>query len=309
MKINWSKIVIGLADVALASYLVVAFTSMNSPEGSGVVCKRVNVSIADGESNGFINADEVRKRLEKAGIYPLGKHVEDIDTRQIEERLRRSAFVKTAECYKTQDGQVHISITQRLPVIRIKAENGDDYYIDDKSSIMPNSSYTSDLIIATGHINRTFATTYIAQMGKTLMANDFWRNLVEQIHVLPDNAIEIVPRIGDHIVYLGRLPENSDKQEREQAIDEFMTTKMTRLEKFYRYGLSHAGWNKYAVINIEFDNQIICKRRSAIPTAATEEFKDAVAAAPSTTAADAEQAPPTTQQQENNTSKQNKKTS
>jgi cell division protein FtsQ len=36
---------------------------------------------------------------------------------------------------------------------------------------------------------------------------------------------------------------------------------MDRLEKFYKYGLSQAGWNKYYYINLEFDNQIICKKR------------------------------------------------
>jgi cell division protein FtsQ len=46
-----------------------------------------------------------------------------------------------------------------------------------------------------------------------------------------------------------------------RQIDEFLKLKLTRLEKFYRYGLSQAGWNKYSSINLEFDNQIICKRR------------------------------------------------
>ena len=36
---------------------------------------------------------------------------------------------------------------------------------------------------------------------------------------------------------------------------------MERLEKFYKYGLSQAGWNRYSYINLEFDNQIICKRK------------------------------------------------
>ena len=57
----------------------------------------------------------------------------------------------------------------------------------------------------------------------------------------------MVPRIGDHIVYLGA------------PID--IPQKLDRLEKFYRYGLSMAGWNKYSYISLEFDNQIICKRK------------------------------------------------
>jgi hypothetical protein len=36
--------------------------------------------------------------------------------------------------------------------------------------------------------------------------------------------------------------------------------RLSRLQKFYRYGLSQAGWKKYIYISVEFDNQIICKR-------------------------------------------------
>ena len=44
------------------------------------------------------------------------------------------------------------------------------------------------------------------------------------------------------------------------TLEDFINKKMDRLEKFYKYGLSQAGWNKYSYINIEFDNQIICTK-------------------------------------------------
>ena len=141
------------------------------------------------------------------------------------------------------------------------ADNGDDYYVDDKNSVMPNSSYVSNLIIASGSITPGFATNYISPMGKTLMANDVWRNLVEQIHVLPGGGVELVPRVGDHIVYIGRLPDFQKGVSHEKLISDYVANKMTRLVKFYKYGLSHAGWNRYSYVNLEFDNQIICKKR------------------------------------------------
>lgn len=91
------------------------------------------------------------------------------------------------------------------------------------------------------------------------MTNELWRNQIEQIHVLPDRGIELVPRVGNHIIYIGNPPETNLIDKREQAINDFVNKKMNRLEKFYKYGLSQAGWNKYSYINIEFDNQIICK--------------------------------------------------
>ena len=149
--------------------------------------------------------------------------------------------MKTAQCYKTQDGHVCINITQRLPIVRIKSSNGDDYYLDDQGGIMPNSKYTSDLIIATGNISKNYAKNYLGYLSETLMENDLWRNLVEQINILPDKGVEIVPRVGDNIVFIGYLPESKQKADRKKLIDEFVSKKMNRLENFYRYGLSE-GW-------------------------------------------------------------------
>ena len=148
-----------------------------------------------------------------------------------------------------------------MPVVRVKAINGSDYYIDDKCSIMPNTHYTSDLIIATGYITPWYAQNYVVYLAQALMASDLWKNQIEQINILKDHGVELVPRVGNHIIYLGQLPESKFAKDRRKLVTDFTNHQMDRLEKFYRYGLSHAGWNKYANINLEFDNQIICEKR------------------------------------------------
>ena len=239
MHINWQKTLLITLDVALATYLGFAFTKFNQPDEKGMLCTKVNINIEDEMTNGFLNAKEIKKRLEIKKLYPLEKPLSNVNARKIEETLKTSPFVKTAECYKTQDGLVDIYLTQRMPIVRIKSINNEDYYIDDHYQVMPNTNYTSDIIIATGNI---------------------WRNQIEQINVLPDRGIELVPRVGNHIIYIGNLPESNIISKREQDVEDFINRKMDRLEKFYKYGLSQAGWNKYSYINIEFDNQIICTK-------------------------------------------------
>ena len=266
---TWKKPVIIVFDIVLAAYLVLAFTAFNKPDESAKVCTKVIVNVADESSNGFIDPAEIQRRLKQAKVYPLNKSITEINTRKVEETLKSSPFVKTAECYKTQDGNVYITLTQLMPVVRVKADNGNDYYIDDKDCIMPNSHYTSDLMIATGNISQNFAVAYLSTIAKTLMANHFWSNQIEQINVLPNRGIEFIPRVGNHIVYIGQLPGGKNKEERTANTVQFVTKQMDRLEKFYKYGLSQAGWDKYSYINLEFENQIICKRRKAAATVAT----------------------------------------
>lgn len=262
MRINWKKTLLVACDVALGAYVMVAMTAFNKPDNSRRICTQVKIDIQDEATNGFISAAEVKARLERNGLYPLGKRLDGINTRTIEERLGQSPFIRNAECYKTEDGHVWITLTQRLPTLHVMAEGGDDYYLDDNHRIMPNSHYTSNLIIATGHIDRWFARNYISHLADAISGNDFWHNQVEQINVLPDKGIELVPRVGDHIIYIGQLPETKYIADRKKLVDDYVGAKLDRLEKFYRYGLSQTGWGKYSYINVEFDNQIICKKRT-----------------------------------------------
>lgn len=261
MHINWKRVILITLDLGLAVYLGFAFTTFNKPDETNNLCTKVNISIQDEMTNGFLDVNDIKGRLEKNQLYPLEKPMKYVKARRIEDMLKSSAFVKTAECYKTQKGQVYITLTQRMPVVRIKSQNNEDYYIDDHNQVMPNTRYTSDLIIATGNITKWFAQRYISTLSKTLMSNDLWKNQIEQINVLPDRSIELVPRVGDHIIYIGNLPESNHPKERNKMIADFVENKMDRLEKFYKYGLSQAGWNKYSYINLEFDNQIICTKK------------------------------------------------
>lgn len=261
MKQRLKKTLLVVLNVAVGVYLVLAMTSFNHPKDTYPVCTKVTINIADESTNGFLSVKEVKNILEKKGLYPYKKRMAQINPRDIEDLLKVSPFVDNAECFKTKDGCVSISLTQRLPIVRVKNAKGEDYYLDDHGGIMPNSKYTSDLIIATGNINHWYARNCLVHLAAELMADKFWCNQVVQINVLPDRGVEIIPRVGDHIVYLGILPDAKTNNQRQKAIATFMQKKMQRLSKFYRYGLSQAGWNKYSYIDVEFDNQIICKKR------------------------------------------------
>ena len=251
-----------VADVLLAIYLFAAMTAFNEPDYTAVVCNRVNIDVSDNVASGFLSAAEIKGILQRQNLYPLHRAIVDINPRSIEEALLVSPFVKKAECCKASDGTVSITIEQRLPIVRVKSDNGDDYYIDERGGVMPNSKYMSDLIIASGNITRQWAVANIVPIAKALMQSDLWRNQIEQIYIRPDMSIELVPRVGDHCIYLGSLPSLKSKgAEREQAIIAFINAKMDRMETFYKYGLTSAGWNKYSEISLEYDNQVICKKR------------------------------------------------
>ena len=260
MYINWKKSIMVALDLVLAAYLVLAVTSFNRPDRTSQVCEKVRITIADNDSTGFLSAQEVKSLLTKKHLYPKGKSMQLVDMRAIESTLKENSFIDGVECYKTQDGSVGIVVTQHLPMLRVKADNGEDYYLDVNGHIMQGVHYASDLIVATGNISQWYAQNYVSLISQWITGHELWKNQVEQINILPDKSIELVPRIGDHVVCLGRLPESNDKNRRQRIVNQFMERKLDRLDKFYRYGLNEIGWNKYSYINLEFDNQIICRK-------------------------------------------------
>ena len=233
-------------EVLIVLGAVLAVTSFNKPDAKVSHCKEVKIDIEQNIVDGFMTADEIKQALNKEHIYPLKQPLSDISPRKIEETLQKNPFVEKAEAYKTQSGNVCIQVKQRIPVVRVMADNGENYYLDTHGNMMPESRYVTDLIIATGSINSKYAKNTLTRVASHILYDQFWRNQIVQMNILEDGSIEIVPRVGEHIAYLG-APVDIEK-------------KLDRLRKFYIYGLNQVGWNKYNYISVEFNNQIICKK-------------------------------------------------
>lgn len=228
--------------LAVTAYLIVAVTVFNrKPENQ--VCKGMELVVKDSIDYGFITETEVKNLLKQKNLYPEKKRIGTINVRLLEETLSRHPFISKAECYLTSGGKVGIEVYQRIPILRIMSSNGDNYYIDQSGKIMSAAGKSVHVAVATGFIDRKFAQNELYQLGLYLQQNPFWKAQVEQINVTPRKELEIVPRVGDHILFLGKATDFEEK--------------FSKLQTFDSKVLNRIGWNKYERISIEFNNQII----------------------------------------------------
>lgn len=272
------KIFFILSDIFIGAYLVMAMTSWNKVAPLTPRCNKVTIQIADENSNGFLTQQEIQRLLKKHDIYPLGQSLTIANPRMIEEELKRMPFVNKAQCSIAQDGHATIIVTQRTPLVRIKNENNQDYYIDDNGGIMPNSQYISNLMIATGHISKQYATQYVSVIARYLMQDELWSKEIEQINVTHDLHVELVPRNAEHVVNIGRMPKINkllSPSKRNEELNNYLKHQLSRLELFYRYvpqtlngavpkDTSNTLNSLYSYINLEYNNQIICQRRTSL---------------------------------------------
>ena len=242
MTINWKHTIVVLLDIVIAAYLLLAVTAFNRPDDKATVCTEVNIHIDDNQS-GLLSAAEVQRQK----LYPLAQPMQFVSTRQMEEALLKNPYVESVQCYKTQNGHIVVRLQQRQPVLHVMPTNDTQYYVDVHGVILPHTHLSGHLLVATGTMERRYAQQRLVPIANFILGDEFWRSQTEQLNVLPDGTLELVPRVGSHIIYLG-APVGIAK-------------KLKRLRKFYKYGLSHAGWDRYERINVEFDNQIVCKKR------------------------------------------------
>ena len=194
------RILLSIVLLLVLVYLIVAVTAFNR-KPAGQVCRDVELVIKDTVYAGFITKKEVAAMLEKKGVSPIGKHLDRIRTKTLEQALSKHPLIDEVECYKTPSGKLCIEVTQRIPILRIMSANGENYYLDNKGTVMPpDAKCVAHRAIVTGNVEKSFAMRDLYKFGVFLQKNSFWNAQIEQIHVLPDKNIELVPRVGDHVI-------------------------------------------------------------------------------------------------------------
>lgn len=232
------------------------------------VCERITVSILDSLTNRFIAEDDVLDILLESGEKILGYQLSNINTRKLEEILAGESFIKHAELYKTVDGTLNADILQRKPLLRIINRQGMSYYLDKEGAILPLSAkFTSRVPVANGYISEPFlpgSTRSIFDPDKPsgkrntviydlyelagfIAGSELWSAQIAQIYVNGKYEFELIPRVGAHVIYLGDATGYE--------------TKFRKLEALYLYGLNNEGWNNYEIINLKYENQVVCTTR------------------------------------------------
>jgi cell division protein FtsQ len=77
--------------------------------------------------------------------------------------------------------------------------------------------------------------------------NDFWKAQIEQVHVQADGDILLVPLVGGHIIELGDADNYREK--------------LHVMREFYKQVLVKNNWDKYEMISLKYNNQVVAKRR------------------------------------------------
>lgn len=243
----FKKILSILSVVLIAGYLAFSLMGMTDRHEDTRICQGVDLHITDSLHFDMIDEEMILSLLKEKMLNPVGKPLDRVDVMAIESALSQHPLVGLAQCYKTGGDKVRINLSSKIPMVRVLNIYGQDFYVDSRGEILTQHSLAVQLPVATGYIDRRFASEDLLEVVRAIDDSEFWKAQVEQIDVTKEGQIQLVPRVGDHLLVLGTADD--------------VESKLDRLMNFYEKGLDNVGWNKYRTISVAYDNQVVCKKR------------------------------------------------
>ena len=262
MKTMWQKILIttlwAAAAVIVSLLLIAAMAKKES-----LPCAGVNIEIKAANDLVFLNKQKVMEAL-KTNNAAKGTATAKIDLGKTESELEKNPWVKNAELYFDNKQELHVLIDERTPVARVFTVSGRSFYIDSSCKKLPLSdelsarvpvftSFPSDKIKLSKPDSALLAD--VKTVAMYIMDDSFLSAQVAQVDITNNGRFEISPVAGNQLIRIGDA----------EDLDE----KFSKLLAFYRQVWSRSAADKYAVIDVQYKNQVI-----AVKSNGTTNFSD-----------------------------------
>ncbi|MGZ3918775.1 MAG: cell division protein FtsQ/DivIB [Bacteroidia bacterium] len=268
-KINYKKLLVAvLWIVAIAG--VTGSLAFVSKSERNVVVKNLNISIHNNEENLFLSEKDVKDFLAERNENLVSESYKNISIPQVEKALNSHPAIENAEVCADMNGEVKINVTQRTPVCRIINMDGESYYIDSQSKLMPlNDNYSARVIVASGNITEPYSRRYqysvkqikdnklfkeisilddVYDVVEYIQSDSLLTSLIHQVYVNDEKELELFPAVGNHKIIFGNT--------------EHLSEKFNKLKLFYTQGLNKSdSWNKYSTINLKYKNLVVCTKK------------------------------------------------
>jgi cell division protein FtsQ len=268
-KINFKKILNAALWMLGVSALVFTLGFVSDRQ-QFVKGKTPQITINSDGDNSFVDEDDILKFLKDRNDTLDGQPLNQINVFELEKALNAHPSIATADVAVNVNGDVTINITQRKPIVRIINDQGDSYYIDNKATLMPLADhYTARVLVVNGVIPEQYSQFYnmtvpqiekdsalrevtvlddIYEMARYISADSLLSGLITQAYINNEREIELYPAVGNQRIIFGKSTDMADKFE--------------KLKVFYKEGLNSSNsWEKYAVINLKYRNQVVCTKK------------------------------------------------
>lgn len=211
-------------------------------------CRHMLIDIVNTDSVAFVTKASILNMVNSSELNPEGKAISQINTDKIEQVLNASEYIENSECVIQENNNIHITVTQLIPILRV-FDGDESYYLNkDGKRMNASSRFHTDVPIVSGKFTHHADALIVQPIAEYVQKDKTLRDLVTMYSVKNPNNIIIVPCIYGHVINFGN----------NQGIE----NKFKKLKKFYQEVMPEKGWLTYDTITLKWDHQIVASRRS-----------------------------------------------
>ena len=235
MRINWMKIKL-IFLLVLISGLFYSTISVNNLRD----ISKTNIYI-DNSNNLFITKDSIKSAVTEI-ITTKNIRKSSVHVKALEFELNKIELVRKSDVFIDVNGTMVVNIQQRMPIARFIDNKS---YLDEDGLVMPKSRYYSARVpVIKGYANTQDQLDLIYQLSNYIKDDKFLSQSATEILIDNNNNFSIKLRDYRFKILIGQL-NNLD-------------LKIKNFKAFYINASANQILNKYSVINLQFDNQVVC---------------------------------------------------
>lgn len=235
MRFSWMKIKLFFLLV-LISGLFYSTISVNNLRD----ISKTDIYIHD-SSNLFITKDSIKSAVIEI-ITTKNIHKSSVHLKALEFELNKIELVKKSDVFIDVNGTMVIDIEQRKPIARFIDNK---FYLDEDGFVMPKSKYYSARVpVIKGYVNTQDQLDLIYKLSNYIKDDKFLSQSATEILIDSNSNFSIKLRDYRFKILIGQL-NNLD-------------LKIKNFKAFYINASANQILNKYSVINLQFDNQVVC---------------------------------------------------
>ena len=239
-QIVWKCVGITIAIGLLVAAVVAGYLMRPTSEP----CSSFRYIIEDKTERMYLTENELNQLLNEADIYPLGRAIDRISLHRIEKTIRRHPMVRTAECYLTPRQEVRVSLTQRVPLLRVQTPL-DAYFIDTDRRVMPmRESVKDSVLLVTGVVGQQMAADQLANFAFWLQHDAYWGKKIHHVHMRSPQMMVVYLAGADQPRVIMGQPWGYER-------------KLKKLRIFFEKGAEATEDKHYTELDVRFHGQVI----------------------------------------------------
>ncbi len=207
----------------------------------------INIKYKNIQESTFVNDIEIMDIINTVEYSILNKPIKDINIYLLEDYIESHSNIDKAELYLDNDEILNVEIFQKEPLFRVFEDNK-SYYLDFSLDSFSLSPFYSAWVYHVYYDKMDdYKKNVLNEIFNIINSDKFFSTQIFALEFDLNSELYIYFRTGNYKVLFGNKEE--------------IKLKFEKFKIFYKNSIDKIDLNKFSLINLKFNNQVVCVKK------------------------------------------------